>query len=246
MNHGVTSTELARIATTGTLPAIPTVESPEDAGRLHAEVHAITTVAIVPRGIAIGEYLERMKSECGHGEWLPWLESHADVLGFKGTQARTYMRMYENRDALIAEGIATIREAQKRIETNRKRRERPEVDTTTTNDRKAHQGPSTVVKLPKDGTRARHMIDGIADRLGVTTEQAAEALAEIDATWKQRTAQATPPGKRPTGVQTKFRTTKRRKQRIERTARRLGLTQNELLNNMVDEMLQRIETGGPQ
>ena len=106
--------------------ATPRVESAAQAGRLHAEIGQSMVNTIVPKAMAIGRYLYHKKTELGHGAWLPWLESHATELGFGGTQARTYMRLYVNRRKLNLDEVSSLRLAARIVKTNRKPRQTPQ------------------------------------------------------------------------------------------------------------------------
>lgn len=74
---------------------------------LHDGILAQFTNAI-KNAIAIGEILTRKKSELKHGEFTPWIEAN---LPFTDRHARTYMRVFENRELLKRKSISDLKSA---------------------------------------------------------------------------------------------------------------------------------------
>ena len=75
-------------------------------------------LSALERAFRIGELFMEQKAECGHGEWLPWLEEHfpakADGKGGISPQsAAQYIRAYQNREELRAAMIETFSDARK-------------------------------------------------------------------------------------------------------------------------------------
>jgi hypothetical protein len=71
-----------------------------DLAQMAASINAAhrAALAAVRSGIEhahrAGALLLRAKKECGHGEWIPWLEEHCAGLGVR--QAQRYMRLAAN------------------------------------------------------------------------------------------------------------------------------------------------------
>jgi hypothetical protein len=67
----------------------------------------------IRNAILTGEELVRIKSNLGHGKFLPYIESNKDFIGFDKRMASNYIRFFENREAV--KNAKSIREALKMI-----------------------------------------------------------------------------------------------------------------------------------
>ncbi|TGL75425.1 hypothetical protein [Leptospira levettii] len=67
----------------------------------------------IRNAILTGEELVRIKSNLGHGKFLPYIESNKEFIGFDKRMASNYIRFYENRETV--KNAKSIREALKMI-----------------------------------------------------------------------------------------------------------------------------------
>lgn len=86
---------------------VPVEDDAQTIKTLHEGILAQFTNAI-KNAIAIGEILTRKKSELKHGEFTPWIEAN---LPFTDRHARTYMRVFENRELLKRKSISDLKSA---------------------------------------------------------------------------------------------------------------------------------------
>jgi hypothetical protein len=79
----------------------------EEINLLHDKIW-IAAKTTITEALRIGELLTEQKAECGHGNWLPWLEAN---IHFSQRTAHNYMSVYERRGELESETIANLTEA---------------------------------------------------------------------------------------------------------------------------------------
>lgn len=93
------------------------VELDKDANLLKLrDLHRSTIGAamnMIRNAILTGEELARIKSNLGHGKFLPYIEANKEFIGFDKRMASNYIRFYENREAV--KNAKSIREALKMI-----------------------------------------------------------------------------------------------------------------------------------
>ena len=77
--------------------------------QLHAEIGGYLKMTL-DKAIRIGELLTAQKTECGHGNWIPWIENN---LPFSERLVRDYVRFYDRREELKTARVADLSQARR-------------------------------------------------------------------------------------------------------------------------------------
>lgn len=87
----------------------PSIVRASEIQQLHSEIMGALRQT-VEKAIRIGELLTEQKSDCQHGEWLPWLEGN---VGFSPKTADNYRHLYEQQDKIV--NVTNLTEAYRAI-----------------------------------------------------------------------------------------------------------------------------------